>query len=163
MIEIAKHAHAGQQGREVPSHSVGSGLDYQRVFASADVARLAGITLRQLQWWDERELISPRQEDHRRVYVPEEVLEVLTVANLRRKGLSLQKVRRVLRLLRSQAGQLFAEALRSQSDRYVLTDGHSAFVEEHPERVAKRLLDATRPMYVLSLSEQIKRLGSAKR
>ena len=27
-------------------------------FLSADVARLAGISLRQLQWWDERILLS---------------------------------------------------------------------------------------------------------
>ena len=40
----------------------------ERVFLSADVARLAGISLRQLQWWDERKLVSPRQEGHRRVY-----------------------------------------------------------------------------------------------
>jgi DNA-binding transcriptional MerR regulator len=39
----------------------------ERVLSSADVARLAGISLRQLQWWDERKLVSPRQEDHRRV------------------------------------------------------------------------------------------------
>ena len=61
----------------------------ERVFLSADVARLAGVSLRQLQWWDERKVISPRKDDRRRIYVPEQVLELLRVAALRRKGLSL--------------------------------------------------------------------------
>jgi DNA-binding transcriptional MerR regulator len=75
------------------------------VFLSADVARIAGVSLRQLQWWDERKLVSPRIEDHRRVYVPDQVLEILVVAALRRKGLSLQKIRKVLRMLRRELGQ----------------------------------------------------------
>jgi DNA-binding transcriptional MerR regulator len=64
------------------------------------VARLAGISLRQLQWWDERKVVSPRKQDHRRVYVAEQVPEIFTVAVLRRKGVSLQKIRRILRLVR---------------------------------------------------------------
>ena len=55
------------------------------LFLSADVARMAGVSLRQMQWWDERKLVSPRIKDHRRVYITEQVLEILTVAALRRK------------------------------------------------------------------------------
>jgi DNA-binding transcriptional MerR regulator len=62
--------------------------DADRVFTSRDVSRIAQISLRQLQWWDERKLISPRQEGHKRVYLPEEVTEIMVVAELRRKGLS---------------------------------------------------------------------------
>ena len=54
------------------------------LFLSADVARMAGVSLRQMQWWDERKLVSPRIKDHRRVYMTEQVLEILTVAALRR-------------------------------------------------------------------------------
>ena len=55
------------------------------LFLSADVARMAGVSLRQMQWWDERKLVSPRIKDHRRVYITEQVLEILTVAALRRQ------------------------------------------------------------------------------
>ena len=44
------------------------------LFLSADVARIAGVSLRQMQWWDERKLVSPRIKDHRRVYTTEQVL-----------------------------------------------------------------------------------------
>ena len=73
------------------------GASIEWLFLSADVARMAGVSLRQMQWWDERKLVSPRIKDHRRVYIPEQVLEILTVAALRCKGLSLQKIRKVLR------------------------------------------------------------------
>src|SRR5581483_9471205 len=76
-----------------------------QTFLSADVARLSGVSLRQLRWWDEREVVSPAKDGHRRLYVPEQVLEILTMADLRRKGLSLQKVRRILRLLRRELEQ----------------------------------------------------------
>ena len=30
-------------------------------YTSGEVARIAGVSLRQLQWWDERNVVSPRQ------------------------------------------------------------------------------------------------------
>jgi len=54
------------------------------------VARLSGVSLRQLQWWDEKKVVSPRHEGHRRVYSPAEVIEIKVIAELRRKGFSLQ-------------------------------------------------------------------------
>ena len=70
-----------------------------QAFSSSDVARIARISLRQLQWWDERKVVSPEHRGHRRVYGPEEVIEISVIAELRRKGFSLQKIRRVLRYL----------------------------------------------------------------
>ena len=107
----------------------GASVDW--LFLSADVARMAGISLRQMQWWDERKLVSPRIKDHRRVYIPEQVLEILTVAALRRKGLSLQKIRKVLRLLRRELGQQGSRLLARKSSKvYVITDGISVFVDD---------------------------------
>src|SRR3974377_1373999 len=57
----------------------------QDTYTSGDVARIAGVSLRQLQWWDERNVVSPRQEGHRRVYLAQEVVEVSVIAELRRK------------------------------------------------------------------------------
>jgi len=58
------------------------GSDVQ--YTSGDVARIAGVSLRQLQWWDERNVVSPLQEGHRRVYRQQEVIEVSVIAELRR-------------------------------------------------------------------------------
>jgi len=132
----------------------------ERVFVSVDVARLAGISLRQLQWWDERKLVSPHQEGHRRVYVPEQVLEILTVAVLRRKGVSLQKIRRILRLLRRGLGHQDSNVRSANPKLYLVTDGNSIFIEDQPEIILNRLAEANKPMYLVSLSEQMKRITS---
>ena len=73
-------------------------------YNSSDVARLCGVSLRQLQWWDERNVVSPRQDGHKRIYMPAEVVEISVIAELRRKGFSLQKIRRVLRFLQKDMG-----------------------------------------------------------
>jgi len=40
----------------------------QAPFTSRDVILLTGITPRQLQWWDERGIVLPAREGHRRLY-----------------------------------------------------------------------------------------------
>ena len=72
---------------------------------SSEVARICGVSLRQLQWWDERKVVSPRQDGHKRIYLPEEVVEISVIAELRRKGFSLQKIRRVMRFLQRDMGR----------------------------------------------------------
>ncbi len=83
----------------------------QHTYTSTDVAKIAQVSLRQLQWWDERKVVSPRHEGHKRIYLPEEVVEITVIAELRRKGFSLQKIRRVLRFLQREMGRRLVEVL----------------------------------------------------
>ena len=62
----------------------------QQQFTSRDVVELTGITPRQLQWWDERGIVVPVREGHRRLYSFEDLSEVAVICQLRRKGFSLQ-------------------------------------------------------------------------
>src|SRR5512138_1818862 len=96
-----------------------------RTFTSSDVARIAGVSLRQLQWWDERKVVSPRHEGHKRIYIPEEVVEITVIAELRRKGFSLQKIRRVLRFLQKEMSRRLSDVLKSEGDLHLVTDGKS--------------------------------------
>ena len=80
-----------------------------------------------MQWWDERNVVSPRQDGHKRIYMPEEVVEISVIAELRRKGFSLQKIRRVLRFLQKDMGKRLNEALSSASEVHLLTDGKSIY------------------------------------
>ena len=132
-------------------------------YNSSEVARICGVSLRQLQWWDERSVVSPRQDGHKRVYLPQEVLEVSVIAELRRKGFSLQKIRRVLRFLQKDMGKRLSEALQSESDVHLLTDGKSIYLEEAPDRIIDLLKNARQPMFLVSVSDQVKRLTGAER
>src|ERR1700683_3326205 len=130
-------------------------------YNSSEVARICGVSLRQLQWWDERHVVSPRQAGHKRVYMKEEVLEISVIAELRRKKFSLQKIRRVLRFLQKDMGQRLSDALASSSAVHLLTDGKSIYLEETPDRIIDLLKNARQPMFLVSVSDQVKRLNAA--
>src|SRR5271165_5741315 len=130
-------------------------------YNSSEVARLCGVSLRQLQWWDERHVVSPRQAGHKRVYMTQEVLEVSVIAELRRKGFSLQKIRRVLRFLQKDMGKRLSDALKSESETHLLTDGKSIYLEEAPDRIVDLLKHARQPMFLVCVSDQVRRLSQA--
>ncbi len=149
------------KGRRTPrpasSSSEGQG------FNSSEVARICGVSLRQLQWWDERNVVSPRQDGHKRVYMPEEVVEISVIAELRRKGFSLQKIRRVLRFLQKDMGKRLSEALSSSSAMHLLTDGKSIYLEDAPDRIIDLLKNARQPMFLVCVTDQARRLAPSER
>ncbi len=129
----------------------------QQSYTSTDVARISGVSLRQLQWWDERNVVSPRQDGHRRVYQQAEVVEVSVIAALRRKGFSLQKIRRVLRYLQKEMGKRLADAVASEAEIHLLTDGKNIYLEESPERVVDLLKNAKQPMFLVCVTDQLRK------
>src|ERR1035437_5358357 len=127
-------------------------------YNSSDVARICGVSLRQLQWWDERNVVSPRQDGHKRIYLAEEVVEISVIAELRRKGFSLQKIRRVLRFLQKDIGKRLSEALAGSADVHLLTDGKTIFLEEAPNRIIDLLKNGAHPMFLVCVTDQVRRL-----
>jgi DNA-binding transcriptional MerR regulator len=135
----------------------------EKTFTSSDVSRIAQVSLRQLQWWDERKVVSPRHEGHRRVYSPEEVVEITVIAELRRKGFSLQKIRRVLRFLQREMGRRLADVLNSDSDLHLVTDGKSIYLEDKSDRIIDIMKNAKQPMFLVCVSDQVRRLSASPR
>ena len=132
-------------------------------YTSSDVARICGVSLRQLQWWDERNVVSPRQDGHRRIYLPQEVVEVSVIAELRRKGFSLQRIRRVLRFLQKDMGKRLSDALQSTGDVHLITDGKSIYLEDAPDRIIDLLKSARQPMFLVCVTDQARRLDALKK
>lgn len=127
-------------------------------FSTGEVSRIARVTLRQLQWWDETGVIAAARKGRRRVWRVPEVLQVMLAAELRRKRVKLGSVRRLLRLSRRPLEEA-AEALLDQQVRlYVLTDGGTAYFERDERAVLERLKVARRPMLLVSISDQAARL-----
>jgi DNA-binding transcriptional MerR regulator len=135
----------------------------ERVFSSADVSRLSGVSLRQLQWWDEQKVVSPRHEGHKRLYATEEVIEVTVIAELRRKGFSLQKIRRVLRFLQREMGKRLADVMAAESELHLLTDGKSIYLEDSHVRIIDILKHARQPMFLVCVTDQARRLTAVPR
>jgi DNA-binding transcriptional MerR regulator len=141
-----------------PDVSLGS-----RTYTSSDVSGIAEVSLRQLQWWDERKVVSPRHEGHKRVYSSEEVIEITVIAELRRKGFSLQKIRRVLRFLQREMGRRLAEVMQSESDLHLVTDGKSIYLEDHNDKIIDLLKNARQPMFLVCVTDQVRRLNEPGR
>ncbi len=133
-------------------------VEGERRFASSEVSRLSGVSLRQLQWWDERKVVTPRHEGHRRLYSPEDVLEIGVIAELRRKGFSLQKIRRVLRFLQREHGKRLSELSLSDSDLHLLTDGKSIYLEQDSNRIVDLMKNSRQPMFLVCVSDQARRI-----
>jgi DNA-binding transcriptional MerR regulator len=131
----------------------------QEGYNSSEVARICGVSLRQLQWWDERNVVSPRQDGHKRVYMQAEVVEISVIAELRRKGFSLQKIRRVLRYLQRDMGKKLGDAMAASSDIHLLTDGKTIYLEEASSRVIDILKNARQPMFLVCVTDQLRRLN----
>jgi DNA-binding transcriptional MerR regulator len=128
------------------------------VFSSSDVSRISGVSLRQLQWWDERKVVSPRHEGHKRIYGREDVVEISVIAELRRKGFSLQKIRRVLRFLQREMSKRLTSVLGSESELHLVTDGKTIYLEEQNERIIDLFKNSKQPMFLVCVTDQLRRI-----
>ena len=131
----------------------------ERIYSSAEISEIADVSLRQLQWWDEQRVVSPRHEGHKRIYLAEEAVEIAVIAELRRKGFSLQKIRSVLRFLEKEMGKRVTEIFAPDSEMHLVTDGKAIFLETDHGRIINILKDAEQPMFLVCVTDQVKRLS----
>jgi DNA-binding transcriptional MerR regulator len=130
----------------------------QHQFTSREVVALTGITPRQLQWWDERRIVVPSRQGHRRLYAMEELAEVAVICELRRRGFSLQRVRKVMRFLQQEFGKRLAETVTGASDYHLLTDGTNLYLETSTRQIVDILKNARQPMLTICLSDAIRQV-----
>ena len=103
-------------------------------------------------------MVSPRHQGHKRIYLPEEVIEITVIAELRRKGFSLQKIRRVLRFLQREMGRRLAEVLSNDSRPPPADRRKIIYLEDQQDRIIDLLKNARQPMFLVCVSDQVKRL-----
>jgi len=130
----------------------------QNSFTSFEVVQLTGISLRQLQWWDEQSIVVPSRNGHRRLYSLDDLAEVALVCELRRRGFSLQKVRRVIRFLKKELGRRLVETVSAAAEYHLLTDGRHIYLEDSARAVVDLLKNARQPMLTVCLSDTIQRV-----
>lgn len=111
----------------------------EATYSTNEIARISGVSLRQLQFWDEQGVLCPRHEGHARVYDHRDALRLIVIAELRRKGISLQKIRKVT-----------ADGIPSKS-RWLATDGRRSYFEETHWELIRRLCESKNPMHVVDL------------
>src|ERR1700716_3044378 len=127
-------------------------------FTSREVIALTGITARQLQWWDERGVVKPAREGHRRLYSLNHLTEVAVICELRRKGFSLQGVRKVMRFLDRDFGKGLAEIVSRNSDYHLLTDGTHLYLETSARQIVDILKNSNQPILGICLSDAVRQV-----
>ncbi len=130
----------------------------QDSFLSHDVIALTGITARQLQWWDERGVVKPQRQGHRRLYSIENLTEIAVICELRRKGFSLQGVRKVMRYLERELGKGLAEIVGRNSDVHLLTDGKHLYLETSARQIVDILKNSSQPILGICLSDAVRQV-----
>src|SRR5213594_2992869 len=135
----------------------------QNLFTSRDVIALTGITARQLQWWDERRIVVPARQGHRRLYSMEDLAEIAVICQLRRRGFSLQRVRKVMRFLQREFSKRLAETVSGTSDYHLLTDGRTLYLETSPRQIVDILKNSRQPMLTICLSDTVRQVRAVVR
>lgn len=135
-------------------------------YNSKSASRIVGVSLRQIQYWDERGFIRPsiklaQGRGSKRLYSFHDLICLKVMKDLLRRGFSLQKIRRCLRPLR----QYSPPPGSAESLKY-LTDGEKLFMITSDR---EKILDAMNGQFLLSLgighlvhelNSQVKRAGS---
>jgi DNA-binding transcriptional MerR regulator len=134
------------------------GLGMQQPFTSRDVVSLTGITPRQLQWWDERRIVVPAREGRRRLYSMEDLAEIAVICQLRHRGFSLQRVRKVMRFLQREFVKRLAETVSGASEYHLLTDGKTLYLETSPRQIVDILKNARQPMLTICLTDTVRQV-----
>jgi tetratricopeptide (TPR) repeat protein len=127
-------------------------------FSAADVQRMLGLTVKQLEYWDRLDLVSPRKTSGARVYDFRDLIGLRTVKQLIEKGVPAGRLRRALVALNekiSHAGGASLAELR------ILSDGKDILVERGEVR-----LEPLSGQFVLNfdtrrMQEQVKVMSAA--
>jgi DNA-binding transcriptional MerR regulator len=130
----------------------------QDSFSSYEVMALIGVTARQLQWWDERGVVKPERVGHRRLYSIQNLTELAVICELRRKGFSLQGVRKVMRFLQREFGKGLAEIVGRSSDVHLLTDGKRLYLETSARQIVDILKNSSQPILGICLSDAVRQV-----
>ncbi len=127
-------------------------------YTSKDVIAVTGITARQLQWWDEGGLVVPLKQGHRRLYSVEDLAELAVICDLRHRGFSLQRIRKVVRFLQREFGKRLVETVSGRSEYHLLTDGKRIYLETSAQQAIDILKNARQPMFTICLSDTVRQV-----
>jgi DNA-binding transcriptional MerR regulator len=138
----------------------------KKLYSAREVAALTGLTARQLQWWHARQLfvpsVPPRRTDAggftERRYTPVELLELMVLADLRRRRFSLASIRRLLDVLRTRFKVRLFEAIEGGGPITLLIDGPQIFARTESGEIYNVLENPRQPLLVVGDEVRLRQL-----
>ena len=143
-------------------------MKLKRSYSAREVTALTGLTARQLRWWDARQVLPATVASRRtaaggyteRRYSPVEVYELIALADLRRRGFSVQKIRVVLDVLRDRFGLRLYQALGDDGKVTLLTDGCEVYAKTNDGDLFNVLRAPGQPLLAVAGSAALEALDS---
>jgi DNA-binding transcriptional MerR regulator len=137
-------------------------LRLKKLYSSREVAALTGLSARQLQWWHARRLFVPSIPPQRtdaggyteRRYTPVELLELMVMADLRRRGFTISTIRALLETLRSRFKVRLYEAIEGGGPVTLFIDGKHIFARTEKGDLYNVLDNPGQPL--LMVGEQVR-------
>jgi len=152
-------------------------LRLKKLYTSREVAGLTGLSARQLQWWHARRLFVPSVPPQKtesggfteRRYTPVELLELMVLADLRRRGFSIPAIRHLLETLRSRFKVRLFEAIEGGGPLTLFIDGDQIFARTQTGELYNVLENPGQPLLMVGEDLKLRQLvareqrGAAKR
>ena len=143
-------------------------MQLKNTYSSREVAALTGLSARQLQWWDERRLflsaVAPKPTAAggftERRYTPVDLLELMVLADLRRQGLTVGRLRQLLETLRSRFNVRLFDAIGGAGSLTLLTDGRDVYARTAKGQFYNLLRNPQQPLLVIAPEPDWRELSS---
>lgn len=146
-------------------------MELKRNYSSREVASITGLTARQLQWWDASRLLTSSVASRRteaggyteRRYSPFEVMELMALADLRRHGITVGKIRKLLDVLRHRFGVRLFETIGEGGKLTLLTDGTDLYGRSSRGELFNLLKAPEQPLLVVGDGPKLRALTAKAR
>jgi DNA-binding transcriptional MerR regulator len=146
-------------------------VQLKNTYSAREVAALTGLTARQLQWWDEHRLFASAVAPKRtaaggfteRRYTPVDLLELMVLADLRRHGVSVGRIRQLLATLRDRFGVRLFDTIGGAGKLTLLTDGEEIYAKTSTGEFYNLLRAPDQPLLVLGEDLPLRELGARSR
>ncbi len=146
-------------------------MQLKTTYSAREVAAITGLSARQLQWWDARRVFAPAIASKptaaggftERRYTPVDLLELMVLAELRRQGMSMGRIRLLLETLRERFGVRLFDAVGGAGPLTLLTDGRDIYARTATGEFFNLLKDPDQPLLVLGDEPQFKALTAKAR
>jgi DNA-binding transcriptional MerR regulator len=137
-------------------------MKLKKLYSSREVAAMTGLSAKQLQWWDRRRVFMAAVPSHRtdaggfteRRYTSIELLELTVLADLRRRGFSVARLRRLMSVLRARFKVRLFEAIEGGGPVTLYIDGDDIYARTEGGDLYNVLDQPDQPL--LMVGQQIK-------
>jgi DNA-binding transcriptional MerR regulator len=146
-------------------------LKLKKLYSSREVAQLTGLTARQLQWWAKKDFFPAAVPSHKteaggfteRRYTPVELLELLVLADLLRKGFTVARIRKLLKVLKVRFKTRLYDAIEGGGPVTLFMDGDNIYARTEEGDLFSVLDNAAQPLMIMGEDLKLRQLIARER